>query len=144
MTTNESLRGRVCLLTGASGGIGGALVARLAQEGLHVALAYGSHQAEAERAAGTVRAHGGRAVMIPGDLADAGVPRRLVERATEELGPVEVLVANAGRAQRSSYDELEVADWDATLDVNLRAPFLLAQAVLPGMRHRQFGRVLFV
>lgn len=139
-----SLAGRVCLLTGASGGIGRALAARLADAGADVAVTYATHAADAERAASAVRDRGRGAAVLQGDLTDPAVPAALVARAEETLGAVDVLVANAGRGHRSGYEELGVDDWDATLAVNLRAPFLLAQAVLAGMRARGFGRILFV
>jgi len=139
-----SLERRVCLLTGASGGIGQALAVALARAGTDLALTYAGHRDEAEAAAADVREIGRRCVVLEGDLVDPSVPGLLVARTEEELGPVDVLVAGAGRGHRSDFEDLDVADWDATLNVNLRAPFLLAQAVLPGMRQRGFGRVLFV
>ena len=60
------------------------------------------------------------------------------------LGPVDILVANHGLARVASYEEVDAAAFDPTLAVNLRAPFLLAQAVLPGMRERRFGRIVFM
>jgi 3-oxoacyl-[acyl-carrier protein] reductase len=138
------LRDRVVLLTGASGGIGSALGRRLIAAGARVAVTYSAHAEEAERLVRQAREAGGSAVALAGDLADADVPARLVERATAALGPVEVLVANAGHADQRAYTEVDAATWDHTMAVNLRAPFLLAQAVLPGMTERGWGRVLFM
>jgi 3-oxoacyl-[acyl-carrier protein] reductase len=72
------------------------------------------------------------------------VPERLVDRAASELGPVEVLVANAGYGPQRSWDAVDHRLWDTTLAVNLRAPFFMAQRALPGMVERGYGRILFV
>jgi 3-oxoacyl-[acyl-carrier protein] reductase len=87
---------------------------------------------------------GGRALALGGDLALAGTADELVEAAEEALGPIDVLVANAGTAPRQTLDEISLDDWNRVLDVNLRAPFLLAQRAAPGMCERGFGRILFV
>jgi 3-oxoacyl-[acyl-carrier protein] reductase len=139
-----ALRDRVVLLTGASGGIGAALGRRLIAAGARVAFTYSAHAGEAERLVRQAEEAGLDAVALAGDLADPGMPTRLVERTTAALGPVDVLVANAGHADQRPYTEVDAATWDRTLAVNLRAPFLLAQAVLPGMTGRGWGRVLFM
>jgi len=141
---DPSLANRVVLLTGASGGIGTALGQRLLEAGAHVACAYGRHADDAERLVAAGRAAGRQVVALAGDLAEPGVPARLVADASEALGPVDVLVANAGFARAQDYPDVDLATWDTTMAVNLRAPFLLAQAVLPGMEERGFGRVLLV
>jgi 3-oxoacyl-[acyl-carrier protein] reductase len=74
----------------------------------------------------------------------AEAPGELIDAVEASLGPVDVLVSNAGVGRRQSLDELSVGEFDETLAVNLRAPFLLAQRALPEMRERRFGRVLFV
>ena len=133
--------GRVALVTGASGGIGAAIARRLAAAGAHVALAYG---AGADRAAALRDELGGRAIAVGADLRDAEAPGRVVDAVEARLGPVDVLVANAGMGERRTLDVVSLEDWDATLDVNLRAPFLLAQRIVPGMRERGWGRVLLM
>ncbi len=141
---NDDLAGRVALLTGASGGIGGALGRRLIAAGMLVAFTYSAHAAEAERLVAEARAAGLDALALAGDLADPDTPGRLVEQTTAAFGPIEVLIPNAGYARQQAYTEVDLASWDRTLAVNLRAPFLLAQAVLPGMVSRGYGRVLFL
>ena len=141
---DSSLAGRVALLTGASGGIGGALARRLIAAGVRVALGYGRHSAQAEQLVAEARAAGVGALALGGDLAQPATAGRLVESTTSVLGPIDLLLANAGDAVRREYGEVDLATWDRTLSVNLRAPFQLAQAVLPGMVSRGFGRVLFV
>ncbi len=138
------LTGRVALVTGASGGIGGAIARRLAEAGAGVALGYGRRGDAAGQIAGQIVAAGGRAAAIGAGLADPAGPGELVSAAEHTLGPVDVLVSNAGLGGTKSLDEVTAADFDVMLAVNLRAPFLLAQQTLPGMADRGFGRILFV
>jgi 3-oxoacyl-[acyl-carrier protein] reductase len=138
------LSGRVALVTGGSGGIGAALCRRLAAEGAAVAVHYRDREELAQSIADEIRGGGGRACAIAADLL---VPRGadlLIDEVERQLGGVEVLVANHGMAHRATFDEVDAGAWDETLAVNLRAPFLLARRVLPGMRDRAWGRVLFV
>jgi 3-oxoacyl-[acyl-carrier protein] reductase len=138
------LADRVALLTGASGGIGKAIGKRLAEEGVDVCLAYGRHGEDAEEVAAYARGVGRRAVTVASDMADPQGPADLVAYAGRELGHVDVLVANAGTADIKSWENIDFASWNATLAVNLTAPFLLSQQVLPGMIERRFGRILFI
>jgi len=137
------LAGRVALVTGASGGIGAALSERLAEEGAIVAAHYSSGEQAAGEVAARIESRGGRAATFGADLRDAEAPERLVAAVEDHLGPVDVLVANAGQSRPASYDDVDAAAFDEALAVNLRAPFLLARRVLPGMRERGFGRILF-
>lgn len=141
---NAGLAGRVALVTGGSRGIGRAIVLRLGQAGVDVAVGYVTSRDAAEEVASQVRALGRRTLTVGGDLADPDAVRSLVERTAEALGPVEILVANAGEGQRVKWEELSVEQWDRMLAVNLRAPFLLAQAVAPRMVERGFGRIVFM
>lgn len=135
---------RVALVTGGSGGIGGALCRRLAAAGFDVAVHYARGSDRAAAVADAVRSLGRRAVAVEADLTSAGAPVTLVDAVEAELGPVDVLVANHGLARRQALEEVTVADWDAHAAVNLRAPFLLAQRCAPGMRSRGYGRIVFV
>lgn len=141
---DNALRGRVALLTGASGGIGAALGRALIGEGVRVAFGYGSHAEDAETLRAEAERAGLAALAIHGDLADPETPARLVRGTTDALGPIDLLIPNAGYAVQQTYTEVDLASWQRTLAVNLTAPFLLAQAVLPGMVERGYGRVLFM
>jgi 3-oxoacyl-[acyl-carrier protein] reductase len=136
--------GRVALVTGASGGIGRALVTRLGALGAVVAAAYGNNADGAGEAVRAIEAGGGRAQAFAADLRSVDATEQLADRVAAELGPVDVLVANAGTGRIARFEDVDAALFDETLAVNLRAPFLLARRVLPGMRERGFGRVLFV
>jgi len=83
-------------------------------------------------------------VLLEGDLADPAIPARLVARTIEELGACDILVANAGLGRQLSWDAVDLDAWDAAMAVNLRAPWLMTKAALPGMIARGFGRVLYV
>jgi 3-oxoacyl-[acyl-carrier protein] reductase len=139
-----ALRDRVALVTGGSGGIGRAIVHRLAAEGARVAVHYSSSGEAAERTVAELKSAGTDAIAVPADLGVAEAADELVSTVTERLDPIDVLVANHGRAhQRQPGEWIDAATWDATFAVNTRAPFLLAQGVLAGMRDRGFGRILF-
>jgi 3-oxoacyl-[acyl-carrier protein] reductase len=125
------MRGRVALVTGGSGGIGAALCERLADEGARVAVHY-----FANRPAGAEHA-------FQADLREREAPDRLIDAVEAALGPVDILAANAGLSTPAPYEDVDAAMFDEAVAVNLRAPFLLARRVLPGMRERGYGRVLF-
>jgi 3-oxoacyl-[acyl-carrier protein] reductase len=144
MTESDVLAGRVALVTGGSGGIGAAVCRALAQAGASVAVGYGRGRTAAEDVAGEIADAGGRAVALGADLADPSAPAQLAGVAEQALGPVDVLVAGAGVGERRTLEEVTPEDWEAAIAVNLRAPFLLAQRVAPGMRERGFGRLLFL
>ncbi len=135
---------RVGLVTGAAGGIGSALTRRLAEELTAVALAYGSSAERAESLASELVTEHVQARAFGSDMLDPEGPARLIQAVAAELGPVDVLVVNHGVAEKRSYEKVDAAAFDHTLAVNLRAPFLLARAVLPGMVERGYGRVLFI
>jgi 3-oxoacyl-[acyl-carrier protein] reductase len=136
--------GRVAVVTGASGGIGAAICRSLAREGADVAVAYGSGASAAEAVVAEIAGGGGRAQAFGADMADPDGPVRLIESVHETVGPVDILVANHGLGRVAGYEDVDAAGFDHTLAINLRAPFLLAQAVLGGMRSRGWGRVLFI
>lgn len=144
MDFDDVLARRVALVTGASGGIGSAVALRLAGAGAAVALAYGRQADGAGRLVEAITNHGGRAVAFGADLRQPDAPSALVDAVTDRLGPVDVLIANAGVGRRLSLEEIDLDAWDEHQAVNLRAPFLLAQRVVPGMRSRQWGRIVFI
>ncbi|MDT5016629.1 MAG: 3-oxoacyl-[acyl-carrier protein] reductase [Mycobacterium sp.] len=140
----NDLTGKVALLTGASGGIGKAIARRLADEGADLCLSYGRNAEDAEGAAAYAREQGRRVIVVAADLADPQAPVALVAHATHELGSVDLLIPNAGAADFKGWQDLDVVSWNTTLAVNLTAPWLLAQQVLPPMIERKFGRILFI
>jgi 3-oxoacyl-[acyl-carrier protein] reductase len=144
MTADGAFAGRVALVTGASGGIGQAIARRLAAEGASLALAYGANADPAEALAADIAGGGGKAAAVRADLREPRAPGELVRSAEDLVGPVDLLISNAGLGRRQSLEEISGDDFDEMLAVNLRAPFLLAQRAVPGMRERGFGRILFI
>lgn len=133
---------RVALVTGGSRGIGKAIAVSLADAGAAIAVNYRERAAEAQAAADAIRAKGGRAIAIQADVSRADEVARLVATVERELGPVDVLVNNAGVGLVRSVDTLTEADFDLTIAVNLKSVFLCIQAMIPGMRARQWGRIV--
>jgi 3-oxoacyl-[acyl-carrier protein] reductase len=138
------LAGKVALITGASGGIGGALAGALAAAGADLFLAHGSHVEDAEQVADAARSLGRRVALSPGDLSDPTVPAALMEAANATLGHVDILIANAGTGAMTAWPDVTLEQWNTTFAVNTTAPFLLAQSALPAMIERGYGRVLFI
>jgi 2-hydroxycyclohexanecarboxyl-CoA dehydrogenase len=131
---------RVALVTGGGRGIGRAIALRLAADGLAVAVAARSQ----DQVDDTARAAPGRALPVLLDVTDAASIAAAVERTVRELGPVDVLVNNAGVAESAPFMKTEPDFWDRHFDVNVRGPYLMARAVLPGMLERRWGRVINV
>jgi 3-oxoacyl-[acyl-carrier protein] reductase len=139
----SAFAGRIALVTGASGGIGAELSRRLAESGAALALHYASNEEAASGLAAEIESAAGRALTFGADLGDASAPERLVTEVERALGPVDVLAANAGLSRPGSWEDVDAQAFDETLAVNLRAPYLLARRVLPGMLERGYGRILF-
>lgn len=138
-----ALAGRVALVTGGSSGLGRAISLELAARGAAVAVNYARSRADAEATA----AECGRAIAVQADVADPAAVAAMAAEVEEELGPVELLVNNAGITEAVPYAELErvtVETWRRLLDVNVVGAFLCVQAVVPGMVERGFGRVVNV
>jgi 3-oxoacyl-[acyl-carrier protein] reductase len=140
---NLDLSGRVALVTGASGGIGAALASRLAASGAAVGVHYATNRESATRATESILLSGGRAAPFAADLSEANAAAQLVQAVEQELGPIDIVCANAGLSRPGSFEEIDANAFDETIAINLRAPYLLARCTLPGMVERGFGRVLF-
>jgi 3-oxoacyl-[acyl-carrier protein] reductase len=142
MSIMPVLTGRVALVTGGSRGIGSAVARVLAEAGADVAVNYREGAREAEQVAAAIRAAGRRAFAVGADVSDGVAVAGMLRTVEATLGPVDVLVNNAGMAVIRSVDELTEAEFDLTLAVNLKSAFLCTQAVLPGMRARRWGRIV--
>ena len=138
------LTGRIALVTGASRGIGRAIAVSLANSGCDVAINYRERANDAAEVARAVEAAGRRALAVQADVARPDDVRRLVESVADGLGPVDILVNNAGVSRPMAIEQLTVEDFDAAIAANLRSAFLVTQAVLPPMRSKRWGRLIFV
>jgi len=142
--------GRTALVTGASRGIGAAIARRLAAEGAAVALVARTLDAHPRlpgtlaETADAIRAADGTAVTIQADLTDSAQYAGIVARATEALGPIDILVNNAAAAFYMPFERFSEKRFAVAVAINLHAPFALAQLVLPGMRERRRGWILNV
>jgi len=139
-----TFRDRVALVTGADRGIGRAIAYALAGAGAHVVVGYRTRAEGAEEVAAEIRSTGRRSAAIRADLAVDADVSRLVREAVDLVGDIDVFVSNAGVGMHAELERLDATLFDKTLAVNLRAPFLVTQAVLPGMRRRRFGRLLYI
>ncbi len=134
------LTGKSALVTGASGGIGGAVARALHESGAAVALT-GRNVDALEALADEL---GERAHVVAGDLADAEAVTAVAKAAEEALGTVDILVNNAGLTRDNLMMRLKDDDWLAVLDVNLTATFRLSRAVLRGMMRNRWGRIVSI
>lgn len=137
----NTIKGAVALVTGASSGIGEGIARMLAGEGVRVALV-ARRQDQLQRVADEIRRRGGTTLVAPVDLGDEQALRAAVEQTQNVLGPVDILVNSGGDIYTSPIHEIEMQAWDASLNINLRAPTILCTAVLPGMRERKRGYII--
>jgi 3-oxoacyl-[acyl-carrier protein] reductase len=152
----QILAGQLALVTGASRGIGYAIAERLLELGASLAIC-ARREEELERAAAQLRekipnpgpspaartsAPGARVVAIAADLAQSAEIERLARQTEEQLGSLDILVNNAGVGGFGAFYQLTESDWDATVDTNLKAVFLLSRAVAPAMVARRRGYII--
>ena len=136
-----SLRGKVAVVTGSGSGIGRAIALQLAQDGAVLSV-WDLNQEGAERTVAMIEKAGGRAI---GCAIDASAERDIAEAVTRtraELGPVTILVNNAGITGFCAFLDIAVEAWDRMIQVNLRGPFLCTRAVLPDMLAAGWGRIV--
>ncbi|KAH7165266.1 short chain dehydrogenase [Dactylonectria macrodidyma] len=152
-TANNEIRGRLALVTGASGGIGSACARALAAEGCDVVLHYSSSKEKAEAIAKELRASypSQLFVSVPADLSNREATRNLVpsilthEEVASKHKTISILVANAGLGRRiRDVQDIEEDDWDQMMEINSRSQFVVTKGCLAGMRAQGWGRVILV
>jgi 3-oxoacyl-[acyl-carrier protein] reductase len=134
----------VALVTGASRGIGRAAALALARGGLHVAVGYRSDADAAEEVVAKATADGVEARAVPIDVQDESSIDGAFDHVEQQLGPVRVLVNNAGFTKDGLAAKYSTATWDATMSVNARGPFLCSRRALPAMLKARWGRIVNV
>jgi len=132
------LSGKTALVTGASGGIGGAIAKALHGQGATVGLS-GTRREALEKVAAEL---GDRAHVLPCDLGDPAATDALVKDAEAAMGKLDILVNNAGLTRDNLAMRMKDEEWQKVLDVNLTAGFRLARAAMRGMMKRRFGRII--
>lgn len=145
MSAEKRLADKVALVTGAGSGIGRAIAVAFAREGALVGINFFRNQEGAADTLQRVRAEGAEGVLLRADVAEAGEVAAMVRELEARLQRVDVLVNNSGIGTSSSPDrvaDIEEADWDRVLDVNLKGVMLACRAVLPGMMRRGGGSIV--
>jgi 3-oxoacyl-[acyl-carrier protein] reductase len=137
-----SLTGKVALVTGAARGIGNATAIALAKHGADVAVNYLTQEERAEEVAAAIRNLGRNAAAVQGDVSSETDVKRFVAETVKTLGPIDIVVNNAGIASSCWLHEMSLAEWQRTIDVNLTSVFLVTREVVPSMIERRHGRII--
>ncbi len=133
---------RTAVVTGGSRGIGKAISLELASGGARIVLTCLSDLARAEETAGQIRRAGGEAVALKADVRKAEEVSALAERVAADFGGAEIIVNNAGVIKDSLFPFMKEEDWDYVLDVDLKGAFRVTRALIRGMLHRNWGRII--
>lgn len=134
--------GKVALITGASGALGHAIAESLGEEGYDLALHFRSGEEEARQLASLLESRGIRALPVQADICKQPEVDRMVEEVERTLGPIDLVVNNAGLVRDRTITRLTEEDWDIVLDTNLRGAFHVCKAVVPSLRERRSGRIV--
>lgn len=140
----SELTGKTALVTGGSRGIGRAIAIALAEAGCDVAVNYLNSREQANEVVEQIVALGRKAIAVQADVSREEEVRRLIADVDAQLGKVDILINNAGINPIKPLDELGLDDWNQVLSANLTSAFLVAQAVVPGMRRRKWGRLIML
>lgn len=135
------LQGKTAIITGAGSGIGAGIAVAMARQGVSL-LICGRRAASLEHTATRIRAEGGTVVAMPADISQEDDVQRLAAAAADHFQAVDYLVNNAGIGGGGQIHQHTVSDWDRVMAVNLRGPFLMCRAFLPGMRQARGGHVI--
>lgn len=139
-----NLRGRVACVTGGSRGIGRAVVERLAEAGVSVAINYVRGEAAAEEARRAAESLGVRAEIVGGDVSRVADAERLAREVFDKFGRLDILVCNAGLWEGAPVEEMSEELWARVLDTNLKGTWAACRAAVPYMRRQAFGRIVIV
>jgi 3-oxoacyl-[acyl-carrier protein] reductase len=140
----DDLRGRVALVTGASRGIGRDIALALVAAGVSVVVNYRVSAKQADEVVQKIELAGGTALALQADVSDPAGASALVRDAEAHFGAIDIVVNNAGMIEKKPLQDITPADWERTIRVNLSSAFYVTQAALPGMRARQWGRIIML
>jgi acetoacetyl-CoA reductase len=132
---------RVALVTGGTGGIGTAIVKRLASLGHKVATNY-RDEAKTQAWAAELKAAGVNVVTVKGDVGDPGSAEAMVKAVEQQLGPVDILINNAGITRDTTFHKMTAMQWQEVINTNLNSCFNVTRPVIDGMRNRKWGRIV--
>ena len=135
------MESRVALVTGGTGGIGSAIVKRLARMGHRVATNY-RDEAKARKWQEQARAEGLEILIVPGDVANPESAAAMVDAVRSALGPVDILVNNAGITRDTTFHRMSALQWQEVINTNLNSCFNVTRPVIDGMRERKWGRII--
>ena len=136
------LKDQIALVTGGSRSIGREIALRFAREGADVAVNYVKNTDAAQRTVSEIEALGRRALAVKADTSKSDAVEVMVNEVWESLGPIDILVNNAGVQKRIFFLDLEEADWDWILDINLKGSYLVGKAVAARMKERGGGKII--
>ena len=132
---------RVALVTGGTGGIGSAIVKNLAQQGHKVATNY-RDEAKANAWASQMKSQGLDVTLVKGDVGDTASSAAMVKAVEDKLGPVDILINNAGITRDTTFHKMSALQWQEVINSNLNSCFNVTRPVIDGMRNRKWGRII--
>jgi 3-oxoacyl-[acyl-carrier protein] reductase len=138
------LVGRVAIITGASRGIGRAVVGRLAEKGVHVVVNYLGRREAAEEVVSSAREMGVDAISVQGDVSNLKDAEKVVAAAIAHFKRVDILICNAGIWEGAPVESMPEEIWNRTIDTNLKGTWTLCRAAVPHMKQRGYGRIVIV
>jgi 3-oxoacyl-[acyl-carrier protein] reductase len=138
------LSGKRALVTGATRGIGREIARSLCHAGADVALNFRTRADAAEALRAELAVEGRTVITVRADVSRVSEVERMMTEVRSSLGEIDVLVNNAGVSTPIAIEDLTEGDWDAAIETNLKSAFLVTQAVVPGMRARRWGRLIFI
>lgn len=139
-----SLEGKTALVTGGSRGIGAAVAEMLAKSGAAVAITYATNARRARSVAERIAAHGKESLSLNVDVRDARAIHKAVNTIRSHYRKIDILVLNAGIWKHAAIGTMTEEEWDATVDTNLKGPFLFSKEVVPLMKKRRSGKIITI
>jgi len=136
------LTGKVALITGASGGLGGAIARAFGEAGADLALHYRSNEESAKKLSAEIREYGRKAVIFQADLTNHEEAEMLVDDAVKEFGDLHILVNNAGGPPTGTFLDFSLEDWQKAIDLNLFSTITFSREALPFMKEQRWGRII--